>query len=238
MLSTSSGVVSLDSWGIATPETLEVCKERMKEWKPALMELAHQVHEAMLKYEPCPQTKLRAKWFLADGTLLGAYRSGKMIPHDYDFDYGLCFLTEDGCVADLEQCRKEVFKVSKHLTEHLDKKYTVMGRDDFACKVELHQESSGVYWDYRGDWYNVRMDVQVWFSSDQKKLDVAYFLDNYHQTVDVKVSSVFPLSEIDFESSTWPCPGNTKEFLTEIYGYIGSPAKYDPSTRKYVPLTM
>ena len=220
-------------WGFVTPETLEAAKERTKEWKPALMELASQVHQAMLKYEPCPQSRLQAKWFLAEGTLLGAYRSGEMIAHDYDFDYGLCFVTEDGCVADLEQSRKEVFKVSKYLADSLDDKYTVVGRNDFAVKVELHQESSGMF---RRNIYNVRMDMQVWFSSDQKKLDYAYFLSDLHKTIDVKVSSVFPLSEIKFELSTWPCPKDTREFLTALYGYIGSPARYEPTTKKYVPL--
>ena len=29
------------------------------------------------------------KWFIMDGSLLGAYRNNKMVAHDYDFDFGL-----------------------------------------------------------------------------------------------------------------------------------------------------
>ena len=30
------------------------------------------------------------KWFIENGTLLGAYRNNKFIDHDDDFDYAIC----------------------------------------------------------------------------------------------------------------------------------------------------
>ncbi len=230
------GTVALDSWGYTTPETLEAHRERTKKWKPALMELAEQVHHAMLQFQPDPQVKLKPQWYISDGTLLGAFRNGTMISHDYDFDFGLCFLTGDGCVAGLEECKTQLGPVAAHLSSILDKKYTILPRDDFSFKIEIYQESSGVHWDNKGEWYNVHMDLQLCFSPDQKKFVYAYFRDNYGDYIDIKVSDVIPLSDVEFESKRWPCPSNPKNYLTGVYGYIGSPAKYNSETRKYEPL--
>ena len=239
MQSNEDAPVLFDSWGLVTPETLEACKERTKKWKPALVEFAVQVNEVMKRYPaPNPQTKLRPLWYLTDGTLLGAFRSGEVIEHDYDFDYALSFVTEDGRVAGLEQSRRELEKVAKHLVDSLDKMYSVSVRmeEEYAFKIELWQESSGVHWNNKGRWYNVHMDMQLMFSADQEKLEIAYFRDHLNDCVDIDLTDVLPLSEIMLESKMWPCPKNSKEYLTAVYGYLGSPARYNPETRKYEPM--
>ena len=73
MSSSKEGAMALDSWGYATPETLEACQERTTQWKPALLELAKQVHKAMLHYKPDLQSKLTVQWYISDGSLLGAF---------------------------------------------------------------------------------------------------------------------------------------------------------------------
>ena len=240
MQSNEDAPVLFDSWGFVTPETLKACKERTKKWKPALLEFAVQVNEVMKRYPaPNPQTKLRPLWYLTDGTLLGAYRSGEVIEHDYDFDYALSFVTEDGRVAGLEQSGRELEKVGKHLVDSLDKKYTVsvVVEDEYTFKIELWQESSGVHWNKKGQrWYNVHMDLQLMYSTGQEKLKIAYFRNHLNDYVDIDLTDVLPLSEIMLESMMWPCPKNSKEYLTAVYGYLGSPAKYNPETRKYEPM--
>ncbi len=228
--------VVLDSWGYTTPETLEARRERTKKWKPALLELAEQVHQAMLQFKPDPQSKLKAQWYISDGSLLGAFRNGAMISHDYDFDYGICFLTEEGHVANCEESKTQLHSVADHLSSSLDKKYTILPRDGFAFKIEIYQESSGVHWDNKGKWYNVHMDLQMCFSPDQNKFIYAYFRDDYNDYIDIKVSDVIPLCDIEFESKRWPCPCKPENYLKGVYGYIGTPAKYNSVTRKYEPL--
>lgn len=236
MSSAKEGQVVLDSWGFTTPETLEARRERTKKWKPALLELAEQVHLSMLDFQPDPQSKFKPRWYISDGSLLGAFRNGAMISHDYDFDYGLCFVSEDGRVADLEESKEQLRCVATHLTNSLDKKFTVLPRDDFTYKIEIYQASSGVHWNKKGEWYNVHMDVQLCFSPDQEKFVYAYFRDNYNDYIHIKVSDVIPLSDIEFESKRWPCPNNPENYVKAVYGYIGSPAKYNAVTRKYEPL--
>ncbi len=236
--------VSLDSWGLTTPESIKTCRERSKKWRPHLLRMARHVHETMILYKPDPERDLRPKWFMMDGSLLGAYRSGKMIEHDYDFDFGLCFLIKDSCeVANLEQCRKEIPKLFRYLTKTLDTLYTTVLTSDYSYKLEVYQESSGIHFNRKGlwdhiPWYNVHMDMQIYYSTDQKKFKIAYFKDDFSDFFDIGISSFFPLSQIDFESLTWPCPKDPKAVLTAIYGYLGTPAKYNPKTRKYEPLEL
>jgi len=228
-------VVSLDSWGLTTPETLKALQERSKEWRPELLALARQVHELLLQYKPAPGS-LEVKWYIADGSLLGAFREGKMIKHDYDFDYGMLFLTENGTVADLDATKVEMKKLSEYLTAKLDEKFVVHARDEYSSKIEIYQPSSGIHHSNKGDWYNVHMDMQTLFTSDQTKLKMAYFRDNFNDYFDVNIADVLPLSEIEFEGKAWPCPKDPKTYLTALYGFIGSPAKYNEETRKYEPL--
>ena len=78
--------------------------------------------------------------------------------------------------------------------------------------------------------------MQLWYSPDQTQFKIAYFRDNYEDLVDLEIASVFPLSEIEFENEMWPCPKDPETVLKAIYGYIGSPAKFNPITKKYEPL--
>ena len=59
--------VVLDSWDTPLWNT-RGRRERTKKWKPALLELAEQVHQAMLQFKPDPQSKLKAQWYISDGS--------------------------------------------------------------------------------------------------------------------------------------------------------------------------
>ena len=234
MTQVEKDVVTYDCWGLTTSATIQTFRERTQKWKPSLLRMAQHVHDTLKMLKP--NDGLRAVWYISDGTLLGAYRNGKMIEHDYDFDYGLCFLHEDGAVANLEECKKELQRVAKHLSESVDKRYTIKHRTDYAYKIELYEESSGIHHSDNGDWYNVHLDIQGCYSPDQKKYCYAYFREDMGDAIVIDTSSVLPLGEIQFESLTFPCPKDVKTFLTAIYGYLGSPAKFNKDTNKYEPI--
>ena len=234
----NDSVHSFDSWGLTNPDTIESYRERTKKWKPTQLKLVQEVLDVLKTLTPNKTTKFRPVWFISDGSLLGAFRTGKMIDHDYDFDFGICFVHEDGTVADLKDCKTEVETVGALLTEVLGKKYLVITNGtDYSYKIEVLDESSGVLPQAGASqkWYNAMVDIQAWYSPDGKSVTYAYFRDGITDDIIVDVSNVLPLTEIQFESLTFPCPKEPKTVLTAIYGYIGTPAKYNKETKKYEP---
>lgn len=229
---------SYDSWGLTNPKSIESYRERTKRFKPYLLKMAKHVHE-LLQNLPT-NTGLKPVWFLIDGTLLGAYRTGTMIEHDYDFDMGICFLHEDGTVANLEDCKRGIDRVGAYLSEVIDDKYTVAtNKANYAYKIEVDEESTGKFVRKDGTsagWSNVNLDIQGCYSPDGNKFKFAYFRDGIADAIHLEVENVLPLSEIQFESMTYPCPKETKVCLEAIYGYIGTPAKFNKETKKYEPV--
>jgi len=147
----------------------------------------------------------------------------------------MLFLTENGTVVDLDATKVEMKKIAEYLTAKLNEKFVVHVCDEYSFKIEIYQPSSGIHYSNKGDWYNVNVDMQTFFR-DQTKLKIAYFRDNLIDYIDVNVADVLPLSEIEFEGKPWPCPKDPKTYLTALYGFIGSPAKFNKETRKYEPL--
>ncbi len=45
---------------------------------------------------------------------------------------------------------------------------------------------------------------------------------------------IFPLGQIEFEESAYPCPARVKEYLEIQYGYIGKCAIWDPGTDRWI----
>ncbi|MEM7532752.1 MAG: hypothetical protein AAF639_11295, partial [Chloroflexota bacterium] len=184
--------ISFDSHGLVTPESLEACRERSKKWRPAVVTMGKRVHDSIMSYKPDPETGLRPVCFLMFGSLLGAYRSGKMVEHDYDFDFGLCFFFEDsGKMANCEQSREELVKLHQHMIETLDESYTILLHNDYSCKLEVVQKSSGIHFYRYEPWYNVVTDIQIFYTNDQNKFEIAYFAEEYYEYFDASISTFF-----------------------------------------------
>ena len=47
--------------------------------------------------------------------------------------------------------------------------------------------------------------------------------------------NVLPLSSITYEGETFLDLQNPEQYLTDLYGYIGENAVFDPETKKYAP---
>ena len=45
---------------------------------------------------------------------------------------------------------------------------------------------------------------------------------------------IFPLDQIEFEGSNYPCPTQTEEYLGIQYGYIGEGANWDSETNRWI----
>ena len=104
----------------------------MGKWGALRLELAVYLRDHVLP-------KLNIRWAIENGTLLAAYRNGKFIPHDDDFD--ICLFFDD--------YRPEALKeVCKKIKELLPPKYdcrVLFMPDAYADKIEVFQPSCGIY---------------------------------------------------------------------------------------------
>mgnify|MGYP001030261023 CR=1 FL=1 len=71
----------MDSWGVVTLDNYNDKCEETKKYGHYRLVLGFYCAKTL--------TDLNAKWWLDAGNLLGAYRDGKMIAHDTDFDIGV-----------------------------------------------------------------------------------------------------------------------------------------------------
>ena len=216
----------LDSWGCVTHENYNDKVERTNMYKPLLLKMATLVNTELLKYQRHVDSNF--KWFIADGTLLGAYRDGRMITHDYDFDFGIYY------------SRDKLVQLHGYLEEQLkDTNYKCKLVESYSYKIEIYDPSHGVHSDVAPGFYNVIMDLQL-YADDPDREDLVrlqYFRETNKVTNEYKKVWVMNTGTIKFEGYWFPCVSNPEAFLTVTYGYIGPDAVYDKDSGKYVPRT-
>jgi phosphorylcholine metabolism protein LicD len=211
----------MDSWNCVTKENLNEKIQRTEKYKPLLLKMVIHVQDILAEYK-----KLHPDfgWFLSDGSLLGALRDGKIIPHDYDADMGIIHNPES--LSDLYEFIKK----------NLDTNYLCKIIATYSYKIEVYDPSSGIHSDVAADFYNVIMDLQL-YSIDPLNPDnmiIHYYKDNFNNNV-YKTEWFMPFGKILFEGFEFPCPKEPIKFLEENYGYIGADnAEYDKTTHKYI----
>tara|TARA_B110000305_G_scaffold177491_1_gene196501 strand:+ start:501 stop:1325 length:825 start_codon:yes stop_codon:yes gene_type:complete len=177
---------------------------------------------------------LEHPWFIESGTLLGAWRSGKFIPHDDDFDIAL-FLSSAGW-------EEELSAVQDTLAQELPAPYKVRRVSTYCDKLEIFDPTQGVYFllgpQYNGaDYHFVTIDLQVYIPSPLAEGTTVplYRATPESHRVAVKTTDVLPLGTIVVEGETFPAPANVEAFLAEMYGYLGNGARFCEETGKYLP---
>lgn len=184
---------------------------------PARLELALLVRDAL--------DAAGIAWFLDGGTLLGAYRNGKLIPHDDDFDLAV-YLPAFRAARDLPALKRQIALPGRWDTRVVT---------SYGMKLEAFERDSERFLlppQYGGaDFHTVTVDLQV--MTDAPDGSVVYLHDLLDH-VRVPREAILPTGDIECEGHRFRCPHDTVRFLEAQYGYLGTDARFDPETRKYV----
>jgi LicD family len=167
-------------------------------------------------------------WYLDGGTLLGAHRSGEQIAHDDDFD--IAAYLPDFRDDDLEGIRRKI-------AARLPAPYATRIVTSYARKVEIFDSGSETFLlppAYRGaDFHVVTVDVQIMTDAP----DGVRYLHDMLDHVRVPKDAIAPTGQIMLEGHMFRCPHEVVCFLEAQYGYIGSDAHFDASSKMYVKNT-
>jgi hypothetical protein len=177
-------------------------------------------------------TKIGVRYFLSDGTLLGAYRdNGKMINIDIDTDLSIfeedfpklfdqAHLLPDGFLIDAISGPLDwTTCVNAPFSGVGAKKVTFCDVRDYTQFVKETQPPET-------DIYTFRLE-DGFFRNNYAKLNQAVHLRKW------KYDSILPLKQIDFEGTTYTAPNDPLSYLKELYGYIGHHAYWDPDHKVY-----
>lgn len=189
-------------------------------WGKQMMALAVTLRDNVL-----PKTY---NFFIENGTLLGAFRDGNLIPHDDDFDFGVI-------ISDIS----EIDFVYNYISDHLPEPYCIRRISSYADKLEVYDPTYGAYKligeHYHGaDFHYVTVDIQ--FHLQTGPLCKCLYRQPGTQWK-FPISMVYPLSQLSIEGETFNGPRYPKDLLELRYGCIEKDAVYDPKSGLYVALS-
>ncbi|MBF0316105.1 MAG: hypothetical protein HQK50_17590 [Oligoflexia bacterium] len=197
----------------------DLTKDQGPKYQKARLDLAHALREKLSNFSNC--------WFLDGGTLLGIWRNGRIIKHDYDFDFAL-----HGTTADLWKLRDYLSSAFQD-----DKKIIVKSEEQYATKLLVVDTSYGQF-DTTIEWWKVYADILLYSldAEDPSLTRMQYFKDGFIERT-YKTEWFFPLKskKLEEDGSFWPIPNNAEKILSVSYGYLGEDACFDPQTKLYRP---
>lgn len=174
-------------------------------------------------------------WFIESGTLLGAWRTGRFIAHDDDFDIGVCLPDWDTAPTSLEALKVQILAL-------LPAPYACRCVSTYCDKLEIYDPSQGQYQllgeQYGGaDYHYVTVDLQAytpWPENPGTQMAPRYRAAPGGYQVVVDRAVLLPIGSIVLEGSEFPSPAKQEQFLTTMYGYLGQGARYCKATGFYL----
>ena len=185
------------------------------------LELAIHLRDAVLPM-------IKRPFFIENGTLLGAWRNGKFIEHDDDFDFGIL-------LDKAPKPKDTALSILSRIEKHLGSSYECRLVTTYATKIEVYDPSVGAYMlspKYGGaNYHYVTADLQFYCETEAGGFQQMYYLGTPPHVV--RKDRILPLSKIVLEGEPFPAPRRTEEFLVDNYGSLDPAAKYNSVTGKY-----
>ena len=141
------------------------------------------------------------EFFVENGTLLGALRDGRLIPHDDDFDFGVVISS-----------MSEIDDIHEYISAHLPEPYRVRRVSSYADKLEVFDPTHGSRLltgdHYQGaDFHYVTVDVQ--FHLRDGHMCKCLYRQPGHLW-EFPLAMVHPLSQVVIEGEAFPAPGQAR----------------------------
>jgi hypothetical protein len=174
--------------------------------------------------------KLNLVTAIDSGTLMGAWRNGKMIPHDDDFDLVVYHpsLLDSHSLQDKEAYLE---KLLQQIDPLLPKPYEVRVVTTYCQKLEIYDPTEGNYPFRDNNYHNVTCDLTLLL---HKTPELLQFQHGSQQHIQIPTNVFLPLSTIEYEGHIYECPGSPEGYLQANYGYLGPNAVYDKKTGLYI----
>jgi hypothetical protein len=170
--------------------------------------------------------QLNIPWIIENGILLGAYRSGKFIVHDDDFDMALFFESNPSTIA---------LDVLNKIKTLLPAPYEARYVSTYCKKIEVYDPTYGRYIldgpQYNGaSFHYVTADLQFY----QRFGNIYRCLYNANANlIEIPAEVLFPLGSMKIEAEEFQAPCDVVTYLKLWYGSLSPNAKFNPNTGFY-----
>ena len=177
-------------------------------------------------------TLSKVDFWMSDGTMLGAWRDGKMIQHDCDIDFSMkeCDLNRVNVtylppwvgvkyIPNLKVAMSPVHKFNHDVDKYKKIVFIHLNAPEFSFKDELQESSAEL------DLYTISKVTEnsnMWTKNDYR------YPQSWSQ------DTLFPLCVFEFEGRRLTGPRYPEVYLTRLYGYIGENAVWDEHTKRYI----
>lgn len=207
----------LSCWGEVTTENEQEVIATNRKIHPQIRELLSVLANVL--------NGAKIEYWIDQGTLLGAYRSGKFIARDSD--------------ADIAIRNEEQFEsLLQLLTSELPDIYGCERKGSHCKGYRIWLKSGGMFkGSYEGreiEWPLVACDAMFYQYNPRDETYVQQYEGFGVNTCFFPRETIFPLDQIEFEGSMYPCPARVEEYLEIQYGYIGEGAIWNPDIARWV----
>ena len=207
----------LSCWGEVTSENEQDVIAANRKIHPQIKQLLSVLTDIL--------SSAKIEYWVDQGTLLGAYRSGKFIARDSD--------------ADIAIRNEEQFEALHELLKYeLPNAYDCKRKGNHCKGYRIWLKTGGTFkgsFDGKDiQWPLVACDAMFYRYNRWDKTYVQQYQGFGVDTCSFPDAVIFPLGQIEFEESAYPCPARVKEYLEIQYGYIGEGAIWDPGTDRWI----
>ncbi len=207
----------LSCWGEVTTENEQDVIAGNRKLHPQQVELLSILSDIL--------NTAKIEYWIDQGTLLGAYRHVKFIARDSDTDIAI-------------KNEEQFESLLELLKSKLPNNYGCERKGGHCRGYRIWLKTAGTFkGTFEGSeiqWPLVCCDAMFYQYSEQDETYVQQYQGFGVDTFFIPETAIFPLDQIEFEGSMYPCPTRIEEYLEIQYGYIGEGAFWDPETYRWV----